>query len=163
MYQLNRKVSKIAVLGGILIATAGIAPAQANPAAGAAAASGATSGGSPVQVNVDVDVREISRDIANAVSSADNRDAFVKDVRNRVYYGFKQKYNVMVFNLNQDHWYNLEGEVFYHSVYYGGIPYGIWVFEGGVFQNKGDGGFINWAFEGDFHRSGDELKWVDFW
>lgn len=160
MYLLNRQMSKV-LLGGILVAMSSTAPALANPAAAGAAAS--ASGGSPVSAQVTVDANKIGEDIANAISSADNRDAFVKDVRNRVYYRFKEEYNVMVFNLNQDHWHDLEGVVHYESANYHGIPYGVWVFERGVFQNKGDGGYINWAFAGERHRSGDGGKWVDFW
>ena len=154
MRTLSRKVSTIA-LGSLLAVMTSAAPILTNPA-------GAKSPVSP-EASLSLDINKVGEDIANAINSAENRDAFVKDVRNKVYYRFDQKYNVMVFNLNQDHWHDLEGGVHYESADYHGIPYGVWVFEGGKFQNKGEGGYINWAFEGDFGRSGDGGKWVDFW
>lgn len=36
--------------------------------------------------------------------------------------------------------------------------YGIWAFENGEFTNKGDGGWINWAFKGSFDRDGSHVK-----
>ncbi|MFP3821487.1 stress protein, partial [Bacillus sp. SIMBA_008] len=32
------------------------------------------------------------------------------------------------------------------------------VFEDGSFTNKGDGGWINWAFRGWFDRDGDHVE-----
>lgn len=42
--------------------------------------------------------------------------------------------------------------VYYDSVEYDGITFGIWVFEDGTFVNNGDGGYINWTFVGSFDR-----------
>ncbi len=38
--------------------------------------------------------------------------------------------------------------------------FGIWVFEDGEFTNKGDGGWINWAFRGWFDRDGGHVKFL---
>jgi hypothetical protein len=29
------------------------------------------------------------------------------------------------------------------------------------FQNQGDGGFINWAFDGEFNRNGNQLTAIE--
>lgn len=111
-----------------------------------------------VNIDIGIDVLGIGQAIGGAISSAENRDAFVKNVLNTVWYGAGERYNVMVFNLNVDHEERLSGVQFYGSVNYDGIIYGIWVFESGTFENKGDGGYINWAFRGWFERDGGYVK-----
>jgi len=63
---------------------------------------------------------------------------------------FCGSYYVMVFNLRQGYVFNPNpGSSYYRSANYGGITYGIWAFRGPVvFQNLGDGGWINWGFYG---------------
>ena len=107
--------------------------------------------GSPLTANVDfqVDVHKISSSISQAVKHARDRAAFVKNARNTAYYsGALQRYNVMVFNLGVSHTTRLYGVKYYNSFNYNGVTYGVWVFTSGEFHNRGDGGYINWAYQG---------------
>ena len=70
---------------------------------------------------------------------------------------------VMVFNLSQPYDSSkLKGVIEFQTVDYHGINYGIWIFRGGEFTNRGDGGYINWAFWGSFERTGKSRKTVRF-
>ncbi|MEK4313147.1 stress protein [Bacillus sp. FSL P4-0334] len=111
-----------------------------------------------VGLNIDVDLLGIGNSIADAIKSAQNRDGFVKNLMESSFYASGQKYNVMVFNLSQEYEDHFNGVQFYGSAVYDGITYGIWVFEDGSFTNKGDGGWINWAFRGWFDREGDHVE-----
>lgn len=111
-----------------------------------------------VGLNIDVDLLGIGNSIADAIKSAQNRDGFVKNLMESSFYASGQKYNVMVFNLSQEYEDHFNGVQFYGSAVYDGITYGIWVFEDGSFTNKGDGGWINWAFRGWFDRDGNHVK-----
>ncbi|MDN9011468.1 hypothetical protein [Brevibacillus laterosporus] len=93
------------------------------------------------------------------VLPADARGDFVQDTLSHAFYQVGQgKKNVMVFNLNQRYTHNLQGIQTFYTVYYGSIPYGVWVFTDGEFWNKGDGGWINWGFQGSFDRDGGHVK-----
>ncbi|WP_071391783.1 stress protein [Bacillus velezensis] len=109
-------------------------------------------------LNVNVDVLGISDRIAEAVKSDQNRTGWAKNVMETTFYASGQKYNVMVFNLNQEYEDRFNGVQFYGSAVYDGITYGIWVFEDGSFDNKGDGGWINWAFRGWFDRDNQHIE-----
>ncbi|MEH6892957.1 stress protein [Bacillus velezensis] len=111
-----------------------------------------------VGLNIDVDLLGIGNSIADAIKSAQNRDGFVKNLMESSFYTSGQKYNVMVFNLSQEYEDHFNGVQFYGSAVYDGITYGIWVFEDGSFTNKGDGGWINWAFRGWFDRDGNSVE-----
>ena len=41
--------------------------------------------------------------------------------------------------------------------------YEIWVFDSGTFSRAGDGGFINWAFEGCFTANGADVTFTKCW
>lgn len=112
--------------------------------------------------NVNIDVLGIANAIAGAVSSNQNRPGWVKNVMETAFNGAQGHYNVMVFNLNQEYDHNFRGMKFYGSAVYSGITFGIWIFEEGEFDNKGDGGYINWAFQGCFERSGYQGHHVVF-
>ena len=110
-------------------------------------------------LNVNLDVLGIAQAIASAVNAEQNRDGFVKNLMESTFYSAGQQYNVMVFNLSQEYEDHFNSVKFYGSaVYTGGIVYGIWAFEDGEFTNKGDGGWINWAFRGWFDRDGSRVK-----
>lgn len=82
------------------------------------------------------------------------REKFTKATCGEFDRKYDSKYNVMVFNNEQPSAYNLRGvrENFVRT--YCGIPYKVFVFRSGKFRNKGDGGFINWCFQGNFRRDG---------
>ena len=109
-------------------------------------------------LNVNFDVLGIANAISGSISAHQNRDAFVKNVAYTAFYNARQRYHVMVFNLNQAHAYRLRGVRFYGSANYNGIIFGVWVFRSGWFENRGDGGYINWCFIGRFHRNGGHVS-----
>jgi hypothetical protein len=112
-----------------------------------------------ISLSVDVDVLGIAEAIASSVSRGQNRSGFVKDLMEKSFYAADQKYNVMVFNMSQEYEDQFQGVQLYASTTYDtDIIYGIWLFESGDFTNKGDGGWINWAFRGWFDRDGSHVK-----
>ncbi|MEI2580607.1 hypothetical protein [Scytonema sp. PRP1] len=112
-----------------------------------------------IGIDVSVDVLGIAQAIASAINADQGRDGFVKNLMETTFYAAGQRYNVMVFNLSQEYDDRFNGVAFYGSAVWGGsITYGIWAFESGEFTNKGDGGWINWAFRGWFDRNGGYVK-----
>lgn len=75
----------------------------------------------------------------------------------------KGSHNVIVINDKLKYKFYAEGilESFlinYHSKNMAGlVPYSVVVFREGTFLNMGDGGDINWDWQGNFFRSGDKL------
>ncbi|MBT2625404.1 stress protein [Bacillus sp. ISL-32] len=142
------------MLGAVLsLAPISFASAEEPPAPKASQQSTAGTTAAEAGLNVNVDVLGIANQIADSIKSAQNRDGFVKNLMESSFYASGQKYNVMVFNLSQEYEDHFNGVKFYGSAVYDGITYGIWVFEDGSFTNKGDGGWINWAFRGWFDRN----------
>ena len=109
-----------------------------------------------------VDPVGIAELIIQRVGIDENRDAFVKGMAMETFQAYEQKYNVMVFNLNQDHDFEID-QVDFKTVEYDGTPYGVWIIREGEFTNQGDGGFENWAFQGKFDREGEDGKHVKFY
>jgi hypothetical protein len=105
-----------------------------------------------ISLDVNIDALNIASEIANA-SQGDKRDEFVKDIIKTARHSTGGNYNLMVFNLGQKYEEKLNDIKFYATTKYGYITYGIWIFESGTFQNKGDGGWINWVFYGRFKRN----------
>ena len=113
--------------------------------------------------SVDIDVNALTNTIQQAIVSAANREGVVKSMMEAAYNQTKQRYNVMVFNLNQNYDDSqLSGVKSYTNHTYSQIPFGVWIFESGTFVNQGDGGFINWAFAGSCKRTGKDGKTVVF-
>ena len=114
-------------------------------------------------VEVPIDPVELGNTVNDAVKTSRNRSGFVKGVMQSAYYNVgNKKYNVMVFNLSVDHEARLNGVKAFKRASYDGVTYGIWIFENGTFINKGDGGYINWAFKGDWNRTGHQGHTVTF-
>jgi hypothetical protein len=40
------------------------------------------------------------------------------------------------------------------------VNYTVYIFDEGVFLHQGDGGFLNWAFTGNFVRDGDKASLI---
>jgi hypothetical protein len=113
--------------------------------------------------NIDIDVNGLTNTIKQAIVTAANRGGAVKSMMEAAYNHTKQRYNVMVFNLNQNYDASqLSGVKSYTTLTYSQIPFGVWIFESGTFVNQGDGGFINWAFAGNWKRTGKDAKTVVF-
>ncbi|MEH2366456.1 hypothetical protein [Nostoc sp.] len=111
-----------------------------------------------VGLEVGVDLLGIAGAIASSVNASQNREGFVKGLMEEAYFKADQKYNVMVFNLSQNYDENFNGVQLFAKADYNGVIYGIWAFENGEFTNQGDGGWINWAFKGNFDRDGSHVK-----
>ena len=118
----------------------------------------ASAGKPGANLDVTVDANQLSQQIEGAVRSAQNREGCVKNLANVASDLVRQKANVMVFNLNQNFDPRFNGQIFYRSATCAGITYGVWAFRDGEFTNKGDGGYINWAFIGNFKRDGSHVK-----
>lgn len=111
-----------------------------------------------VGLNVDVDVLGIADRIASAANGNSDRSGFVKGLMESASHQAGDKYNVMVFNLGNDYERSLNGIQFFASTPYQNLTFGIWIFEDGEFINKGDGGWINWAFSGVFDRNDKHVE-----
>lgn len=145
-------------VGGVLAISAMLTGAPAVAAASPSAADDApepqvtihkAEGGisGPKVANALSDVREGDRGefTQKAVDAADGND--------------DNDYNVIIMNLSQDYDSSrLDGVQAYANVKWDNISYGLWIVEGGEFENKGDGGYINWAFQGEFERDGNTVK-----
>ncbi len=109
-----------------------------------------------------ISAAQLGLEINNLVVASNNRQGFVKGLMEQATYAAHGKYNVMVFNLSQPYDRNIQGVKFFKQANYQGVPYGIWIYSDGTFTNKGDGGFINWAFNGRFQRTGNQGHIVIF-
>ncbi|QHC23869.1 stress protein [Streptomyces sp. GS7] len=138
----------LTVAGAAFPATASAAPVAATAAAG----DSPVSAGANANVNFNIDVLGIANKIEASIKTAQNREGFVKNLRESAFYAAGSQYNVMVMNLSQGYDDHLNGVKAYGSATYDGVVYGIWVFEDGTFTNLGDGGYINWAFRGWYDR-----------
>jgi hypothetical protein len=115
-----------------------------------------------VGVDVTVDPVAIGNAIADAVKTAKNREAVIKNLLETMKFQTHGAYNILIFNLQQNYeWRQLPtDQVHYQSADFDGITFGIWAFRAGEFVNGGDGGFINWAFYGTFKRDGNRLSFT---
>ena len=98
--------------------------------------------------------------IADAIAGIeeDNRGDFTQKVVDVADDNDGGDYNVVIMNLSQGYDERLSGTRFYANVRYDSVNYGVWIAEGGEFENTGDGGYINWAFQGQFDRDGNTVK-----
>lgn len=103
---------------------------------------------------VQVDVLHIAKYMRDAADCKRNRAAFVRDLLYTAFYRSGQSYNVIVFNLGEEHRQRLYGVLFYGSVAHpDGTRFGVWIFEHGVFENNGARGWHNWGMIGSFKKS----------
>jgi hypothetical protein len=129
---------------------------------------GASKASESAQLVVDFDLNKAIDEIVGAINAEKNREAWVRALLEQTRSRTKGKVNVMVFNLQQSFEFNPPNGTFKfkQATFDGGaggkITYGVWIFHSpGVFKNKGDGGFINWAFYGSFHRDGGTVTFSD--
>eukprot|EP00168_Porphyra_purpurea_P009778 TRINITY_DN2399_c0_g1_i1.p1 TRINITY_DN2399_c0_g1~~TRINITY_DN2399_c0_g1_i1.p1 ORF type:complete len:181 (-),score=72.57 TRINITY_DN2399_c0_g1_i1:328-870(-) len=154
-------VLAVATTPSATAATRAATPSAAVPLAPGGAADEVGWSAKQVNLNFNVDVNALGKSVAGLFRGARDRGAAVQSARDTVAY-YRQKngrriiddYNVMVFNRQVKYSARLKGIAYYKSFKYSGITYGIWVFRSGTWINRGDGGFINWAFIGKFKRSG---------
>jgi hypothetical protein len=120
----------------------------------------------PVNVDLKVDLNKAVDSISKTISANKDRGAWVRALGEQLRANYGAQYNVMVFNMQQGWDFNPGPPGTYMFVtkdFDGGITgtitYGIWVFRSAaVFVNKGDGGYINWAFSGAYTRKGGTVK-----
>lgn len=73
------------------------------------------------------------------------------------------RYNILVMNTALERYFTPQGIIERIQVDYDSckerdiLQYEIVVFESGYLVNLGDGGYINWCFEGNFDRSGETV------
>ncbi len=96
----------------------------------------------------------IATEIRSIARKSQNRAGFVRQVMETAYGKARGRYNVLVFNESQLKTERLRGVKARIPVTYDGVPYIVYIFDRGTFVNRGDGGYINWAFKGKFKRQG---------
>src|SRR5262249_17855268 len=136
----------------ILILVGSIASAQR-----ASAGRGGKGGAS---LDAKLDLNKIVTDIVGTIGANKNREAWVKTLLEQTKPRTRGEYNEMWFNMQQNYDFNPPAGTFkfaqatFKGGLTGNITYGVWVFSSAAtFTNKGDGGFINWAFYGAFTRN----------
>jgi hypothetical protein len=89
------------------------------------------------------------------VETNNNREGWLQALQNAAWYQFDESKNVMVIKADQYEG-NLQG-VQLDAIYkYPGLPdMRVLVFDSGSVTNTGDGGYINWAFQGWWDRPSD--------
>jgi hypothetical protein len=125
------------------------APAQ--PTAAAAAADGKP--GSVDLISGYLTVANQILDVVVAqVETNQNREGWLQSLQNAAWYQYDQGKNVMVIKADQYEG-DLQG-VQLDAIYkYPGLPdMRVLVFDSGSVTNTGDGGYINWAFQGWWDR-----------
>ncbi|WP_084509462.1 hypothetical protein [Paenibacillus assamensis] len=95
------------------------------------------------------------------ITTMNAREQFVKDTLYFYNNKWGNRYNVLVFNTQLGYERSFHGVKESAIVSYGSINYYVWVFENGTFRNKGDGGWINWAFLGNFTRNGSYVQFYN--
>ncbi|MEU8775790.1 stress protein [Streptomyces sp. NPDC048606] len=143
------------------------APSQPVPVSSSAAHQPAGEVGA---MGAKVDVASAALDITNkiinivndAIERGQNRSGYVKSLMEGSFYESGQRYNVMVINDQIEYYGELHNIVYDAKV--SGIHgrYRVLVFDSGQFWNKGDGGWINWAFRGVFDRDGGHVTFRKF-
>ncbi len=149
----------LALLTGTLSNSAFAAkPPKSSSQSIAASGGKAAEAAEATQAGIDLGVQ-----INQLIVQNQNRGGFVKQTSEVAYGLYKQRYNVMVFNTSQNYDASgLKGVIKRLATNYQGVPYVVFIFKSGTFVNQGDGGFINWAFQGNWKRSGNQNKTVTF-
>ncbi|MEL7245063.1 MAG: hypothetical protein AAGM40_22410, partial [Cyanobacteria bacterium J06573_2] len=117
---------------------------------GRASMSGASSA-----AGVGIDAANLGLEINKLVKTSRNREGFVRQALDVAYWAYKGRYNVVIFNNAQTKVDNFKGvKKVIPLDPYDGVYYTVYIFDRGTLINRGDGGYINWAFKGKFKRRG---------
>lgn len=119
----------------------------------------------PISINVEVDLHSIEDIIEMGVSLDTDPSIFADTLAQSTFEAAGRVYNVLVFNLAEDHETNIDQAqiIFYGSTLFDGKDYGIWALGGGEFTNKGDDTPVTWAYRGwlDSDQDGMHLTFHD--
>ncbi|GGK81794.1 hypothetical protein [Mangrovihabitans endophyticus] len=149
------------------VSPAELSPAELSPAEAATAekqlvlAAAAAQGGSSIDL-IDGLLNTAKRILSFAIAQAtanQNRSGYVRSLLEAGWYKTGEKHNVVVMvapggKTKGRFAINVKGKVsdaVYH--YKGYPPFRVIVFKSGTVKNKGDGGYINWAYRGWFTRN----------
>lgn len=138
------------VVGSATGATAATAPAVSQPAASVGAQSeGISLGAGSLQV-----ASQIYDLVVQQIESGANREGLVKSLREAAWYAHDESKNVLVIKADHNYTADLQG-VTLDAVYRldRNPSFRVVVFDSGTVTNNGDGGYINWAFQGWFDRT----------
>lgn len=75
-------------------------------------------------------------------------NAVPRIIARKLWYGCRQKYNVLVFNIATPHIARFDGLRYYKEFTFKGSLYGAWLFKSGTFQNVGEVRPDIWAWRG---------------
>ncbi len=120
-----------------------------------------------------IDPVAITRLIREARTDRNSRESFVNGLVETAHFhlnrqarekGLSYGYNVLVFNLGNKYTKNFSAHYFDKFTHEKtGITYGVWGFVSGTFENRGEGGYMNWAMYGCHdHKEGEGAKLVTF-
>jgi hypothetical protein len=141
----------------VAVPAATLAPAQAADASTQQSQKAAAQGpGSVDLISGYLGVANQILDVVVAqVETNNNREGWLQALQNAAWFQFDEGKNVMVIKADQYEG-NLQG-VQLDAIYkYPGLPdMRVLVFDSGTVTNTGDGGYINWAFQGWFDRTSD--------
>ncbi|TDD63233.1 stress protein [Kribbella antibiotica] len=143
-------------------ATAAQAAPAAAPVASIAAAPAATAADPGPRVEViaaSVNItKQLIKLIDGAIRANQNRAGYVKSLSEAAFHEADGQYNVMVINDANRRVWSLSDVVYeakasgHHGTYH------IFVFKAGFIRNEGDGGYINWAYQGWWNRDGKTVN-----
>jgi len=110
---------------------------------------------------VGAEITNSEADLKNTGGSG-QREGFVRALLEKTRMATNRKCNIMIFNMSNDYKADLVGYKMFEKIEFHGFTYGIFLFESGIFTNKGNGGWSNWGFYGVFVRSGESGKVLTF-
>ncbi|KAI9770185.1 MAG: hypothetical protein M1839_003251 [Geoglossum umbratile] len=112
---------------------------------------------------------ELPQSVTRSDEGSIGRDDWVQRLTHHVFaerHG--GRYNVLTIHMNIDHLFKPDGVVERFSLTYANpkeaqvIPYDVIVFRRGYMWRFGDGGYINWCFEGNFDRFDNFVTFKEF-
>lgn len=164
MKRLRRNVIAAVLVGAAGLAAFATAPAfasetgptnnpEANVTAGAVTAKGS---GSVDIISGTAGIAQQILSIAQKQADIDNnRDGVVRGLMEAGWFETGEKRNILVIKADHPYTADLKGIVSDAVYHYSGYPdFRVVAFDSGTVTNKGDGGWLNWAFRGWFDRDG---------
>lgn len=155
---LTAAVLGAATIAGVLLpaAAAQAAPAEAPNAVSKAGKSDLADAGFVI-------ASQINKIVSEAHAQSSNRAGYVKSLQEGVWWSINRRLNVLVIKARHPYDAQFSGVAFDRVVSADGFPaFRVVAFQSGTVTNKGDGGYINWAYAGSFNRSGNKVTFYRF-